>query len=119
MPDTAPISSLTLALNFIYATGTPYTREKYGYMIGENLICEYFPHNSSRLPDYRRMDIGATWLIHSSPQLNQRLQLSVYNVLGLRNTLFSYTTYSTDNGIERLSSVMNTIIPSLAYTIEF
>ncbi len=114
-----PISSLTLALNFIYATGTPYTREQYGYMIGENLICEYFPHNSSRLPDYRRMDIAATWLIHSSPQLNQRLQLSVYNVLGLRNTLFSYTTYSTDNGIERLSSVMNTIIPSLAYTIEF
>lgn len=109
-----PWRRLTLGATFTHATGTPYTQAKYGYMIGENLICEYFPHNSSRLPAYNRLDLSATLRVgrHS-------LSLSVYNALANRNILFYYTSYSLTEGITRQESVMKAVIPSLSYTIAF
>lgn len=114
-----PLQQLTISAAFVYATGTPYTRERFGYMIGENLICEYFPHNSSRLPDYRRLDLSATLKIASIRRISHQLQISVYNALGFSNTLFRFTHYSVDAGIEPRESVMKMIIPSVAYTINF
>lgn len=114
-----PLPQLTFSAVFVYATGTPYTRERFGYMIGENLICEYFPHNSSRLPDYRRFDLSATFKIAADRRVSHQLQISVYNALGFHNTLFRYTRFSVDAGIEPRESVMKMIIPSVAYTINF
>lgn len=110
---------LSISASFTYATGTPYTQARYGYMIGENLICEYFPHNSSRLPDYRRLDFSATWQFGKSSSLQHSLNLSVYNALASHNVLFRYSTYSKDKGIEQRESVMKTVIPSITYTLEF
>ncbi len=113
-----PISPVTLSATYTYATGTPYTRAKYGYMIGENLICEYFDHNSSRLPAYNRLDLAATWRIGTWGRTSHRLNLSVYNATASRNILFLYTSYSLDDGITQRRSVMSSVIPSLTYTIE-
>lgn len=115
----SPLSELTLSAFYTYATGSPYTRAKYGYMIGENLICEYFPHNSSRLPPYRRMDVSVQWNFKPHGRVAHRLNLSVYNVLANKNVLFRYTAYSLDSGIQQKQSVMKAVIPSLTYTVEF
>lgn len=113
------ISSLMVAANFTHATGTPYTAAKYGYMIGENLICEYFPHNSSRLPDYNRLDVSAIWTFHSHGKARHSLSLSIYNALASKNILFIYSDYSIDKGIRNRKSEMKAVIPSLSYSIEF
>lgn len=115
----SPISPLTLAANYVYATGTPYTRAKYGYMLGENLIIEYFSHNSSRLPVYKRLDFSATWTFKGRGKTRHLLNLSIYNLLANKNVLFIYTTYSLNNGVEQKKSVMKAVIPSLSYTFEF
>jgi hypothetical protein len=111
--------NFTLSGSYTYASGTPYTQAKYGYMIGENLICEYFPHNSSRLPTYKRLDLSATYVIASAQRLRHSFNLSVYNALANHNVLMTYTTYSTNEGIRQLQSVMKSIIPSVAYTLSF
>lgn len=112
-----PIQPLQLSATYIYATGLPYTQAKYGYMIGENIICEYFPHNSSRLPDYKRLDVSASWHYTNRYGLTQKVTLSVYNALGNKNVLFRYQKYSVSEGISQSSSVMKMIIPSITYSI--
>lgn len=114
-----PIDRLRLSAAYVYATGLPYTQAKYGYMIGENLICEYFPRNSSRLPDYNRLDLSATWKHIGRNNLVQEVTLGVYNALGSRNVLFQYLEYSVAEGISHKSSVMKMAIPSITYTISF
>lgn len=112
------LKRLTLAVNFIYATGTPFTEAKYGYIIGENLICEYFPHNSSRLPAYKRLDLSFSWRLRPG-KLNHEFNLSIYNALASGNTLFLYNSYSKTEGVTIKRSVMRSVIPSVAYTLSF
>lgn len=109
-----PISRLTLGATFTHATGTPFTKARYGYILGENLICEYYPHNSSRLPAYNRLDLSAIWRMGS-----HSIEVSVYNALGSKNILFLYYSYSLSEGIKRKESVMKTVIPSISYTFIF
>lgn len=109
------LNNLTAAVSYVHATGTPFTEARYGYMVGENLICEYFPHNSSRLPAYNRMDVSLTWRLPRHSTVN----VSVYNAAACRNILFQYTSYSADEGIFTRKSVMNAIIPSITYAYAF
>jgi len=109
----------SVGASYVHATGTPYTEAAYGYMIGENLICEYKPHNSSRLPDYNRLDLSADWRIPSHGRLNHRLGVSLYNALWNRNVLFQYVAWSVKDGLSRKQSVMASAIPSVTYTITF
>lgn len=107
---------LSLAANFVYASGTPYTQAKYGYMIGENLVCEYYPHNSSRLPDYKRLDLSLNWTL-STGRVRQKLNVSLYNALFSKNIIFTYPTYSSDKGLSQSEVGLKTLIPSVSYTI--
>ena len=102
-----------------YATGTPYTRASMGYMIGENLICEYYPHNSSRLPDYFRLDASLSYTLQSKGRLRHRFNVSAYNVTAHRNVVLKYYNYSPKNGLMGKESVLTSIIPSISYTIMF
>lgn len=114
-----PFTCVQFAASYVYATGLPYTRAKYGYMIGENLICEYFPRNSSRLPDYNRLDLSATWKHNGAHNMEHRVTLGVYNATASRNVLFQYLAYTVAEGITLRQSSMNMAIPSITYTISF
>lgn len=114
-----PIAPLTISASYTYASGTPYTRAKYGYMIGENLICEYFPHNSSRLPAYKRLDLAVSWRLRRGVRYSHLFTVSVYNALASRNVLFRFVSYSITDGIQQRESVMKALIPSVSYTFSF
>lgn len=103
---------------FVHATGTPYTRAAYGYIIGENFICEYFPHNSSRLPNYNRLDLSADFRIGDSKH-DQRLNFSIFNALFNHNVIFTYITYSPKNGLTHRKTGLKTAIPSVSYSLSF
>ena len=114
-----PLTPLTISGTFTYATGLPYTQAKYGYMIGENLICEYYPHNSSRLPAYRRLDLSASYTLTSRNGFRHTFNISIFNALASRNIIFRYTSYSLSEGIIQNESVMKVVIPSFTYTFRF
>lgn len=110
--------NFTLSGIFTYATGTPYTKAKYGYILGENLICEYYPHNGSRLPAYKRLDLSLSYQLKRK-KLSHVFNVSVYNALASHNTLFIYSSYSLTDGIFEKESVMSGVIPSIAYTLHY
>lgn len=112
----SPVGSITVAATFTHATGLPYTKAKYGYMIEENLICEYYPHNSSRLPSYNRLDLSATWTFLRKGNSSHSLNVSIYNATAARNVLFIYPSFSSSEGIRQNKSIMKSVIPSLTYT---
>lgn len=112
-----PRRELEIGATGVYATGFPFTEASMGYMIGENLIFEYYPHNSSRLPAYKRIDLGAGWTFNSRERLKHKVNLSFYNLLGWHNVLFSYVSYSPEHGVRHRQSKMKLIIPSISYTI--
>lgn len=114
-----PRAGWRFGLTAVYATGTPYTAAKFGYMIGENFIWEYYPRNSSRLPSYCRVDIGAEWTFYHGGALQQRLGVGIYNVLCTRNILFTYPSYTAKEGLRQVESSLQIPIPSLTYTIIF
>ena len=114
-----PVRPLMLSASYTYASGTPYTQAKYGYMIGENLICEYFPHNSSRLPAYSRLDLAVSWTISRNERLSHTINISVYNALATHNVLFRFASYTGTEGIRLRDSEMKTVIPSVSYTLKF
>ena len=114
-----PVRPLMLSASYTYASGTPYTQAKYGYMIGENLICEYFPHNSSRLPAYSRLDLAVSWTISRNERLSHTINISVYNALATHNVLFRFASYTGTEGIRMRDSEMKTVIPSVSYTLKF
>lgn len=111
--------SLMISASFTHADGLPYTRAKFGYMIGENLICEYYPHNSSRLPAYNRLDLAATYTFRTRAGHTHSVNVSVYNALASHNVLFTYTSYTVNGGIKNRSSAMKSVIPSISYTFTF
>ena len=113
------LNGLNLSASFTHATGLPYTKAKYGYMIGENLICEYYPHNSSRLPSYNRLDLSANWIFLKRGRCSHSLNLSVYNALASKNILFLFSSYSLENGIRQKESAMKSVIPSVSYSLSF
>ena len=110
---------VSLSASFAYASGNPYTEAAYGYLLGENFILEYFPHNSSRMPDYKRLDLSMDWVVWKGKRCRHRLNVALYNALMMHNVLFVYTSYNPVNGVSERQSKMKTIIPSLSYTIEF
>ncbi|MGM9802920.1 MAG: hypothetical protein ACI308_01950 [Muribaculaceae bacterium] len=107
------------SLMMSYATGTPYTAASMGYMLGENLICEYFPHNSSRLPNYFRLDVSVGYSFKGRGRLKHRIDVSAYNVTAHRNVMLKYYNYSPDNGLKGHETVLASIIPSISYKIIF
>lgn len=111
-------SHFSLAASYVYATGTPYTDALYGYMIGENLICEYEPHNASRLPDYRRLDLSGEYRFRSG-KVQHEINISFYNLLFNKNVIFQYVTYSPEHGIYHKESRLASVIPSISYTLRF
>lgn len=114
-----PRTGLTVGLTYTYATGLPYTRALYGYMIGENLICHYGRLNGSRLPDYKRLDVSVNWTFLRLGGCTHRLNVSVYNAMMNKNILFYHTSYSTEGGLRQKRSMMDAPIPSVTYTLEF
>lgn len=114
-----PVSRLTFVASFTHATGLPFTRAKYGYIIDNNLICEYYPHNSSRLPAYNRLDLAATYKFKKCGKIEHAINVSLYNALCNKNILFYFTTFSEADGIENQSSYLKSVIPSISYTLTF
>ncbi len=121
----------SLSANFAYITGTPATfptsrYEQQGYIVPHN---GNDTRNNVRIPDYHRLDIGATR--QSKPKMNGKWQgewvFSIYNLYSRRNA-FSIFFEPTDidarvgdvisTQATRLSVVGN-FIPSVSYNFKF
>lgn len=108
---------------FNLASGRPYTPVTAIYFIGEQLMMEYGPRNSARLPLYHRLDLGASYRFRTRGHvpLRHEVGLSVVNAYGRANVELSTFALDTETGTyyRRDVSSLYRFLPSLSYTISF
>ncbi len=120
-----PSEKWTFSSVFVYGTGTPYTQPIGLYLVGENLVQEYGPHNGARMPDYHRLDLSATYHFPQKGRCSHSLNCSVYNVYARHNPLFRDIRPGYDEAEPTKLSVwlvgirLYTLLPSISYNLTF
>ena len=110
---------LTLGANFVFASGTPYTRPESVYIYGQNIVSEYGEPNACRLPDYHRLDLSADLLLSRRGALEHRLNVSAYNVYAARNVLYAYISVRQDEFRFKYMNSLCRLLPSVSYLLKF
>lgn len=109
----------SLGGDFVYASGTPYTRTSAIYVINNNLVSQYGKHNGARLPATHRMDLALTYRFTPHGGTAHSLNLSVYNLYAHRNVLFRYMGFEEEHfGFKSVYSLCR-MLPSIGYNIKF
>lgn len=107
---------------FTYADGRTFTPVKALYLIGGNLAMEYGERNSSRLPDYQRLDLSATYSLTTgkSHKLTHLVNIALLNAYGHDNIEMQYFIFNSDGDytLKRMKSIYR-FLPSLSYTLQF
>ena len=105
--------------DFVLSSGRRHTPVKSLYMIGSNVISEFGPRNSARLPLYHRLDLSATYTIKGR-RLSHAINFTLLNAYGRRNVEMQHFSIS-DDGRYRLKSTASLyrFMPSINYIMSF
>lgn len=80
----------TFSAIWVYATGNNMTPPLSYFFIGGNILTEYGPKNSFRLPPYHRMDISANYSGKKHKKYESGWSFSVYNLYNRYNPYYIY-----------------------------
>ena len=121
----------SLSGNFTYVTGTPVTFPTSRFEVGPYVI----PHNANdvrnnaRIPDYHRLDLGATWVGKNkdNKKWSDEWVFSIYNVYNRRNPFSIFFRQQEDRVLPGANvnteavqlSVIGSFIPSVSYNFKF
>jgi hypothetical protein len=111
----------TFSSTFVYVTGNPITWPSGKYEISGQAVFLYTQRNGYRMPDYNRLDIGATLQAKKTKKYESSWTFSVYNLYGRENP---YTiTFRTDpNDASKTQAVQTSLfrmVPSVTYNFKF
>lgn len=113
------LHKLDLSMTALFASGNPFTPIRYAYVVGNKAIKEYGEFNCARLPNYFKVDIGATYWLNRTIINSSAIRLSIYNATAHSNTLhYSYITNSRNSHLHKDSFFFN-ILPTISYYIKF
>lgn len=111
----------SVSASWVYNTGNAVTFPSGKYLINGNVQYYYTERNGYRMPDYHRLDIGATWQIKKTKKFESSLNFSVYNAYGHKNP-FSIDFEQDENDPSKTNAVMTylfTYVPSITYNFKF
>ncbi len=110
-----------LSASWVYNTGSAVTFPSGKYEIEGNTVPAYTNRNGYRMPDYHRMDIGATYTIKKRERFESSLNFSVYNSYGHRNPYsISFRESKDDPGnTEAVRLSLFQMVPSITYNFKF
>lgn len=110
---------VSLGTTYVLASGTPYTKVNYAYLMSGNLVTEYGPHNGGRVKPYRRLDLSVSYDFSTKGSVRSGINFSLYNVTMHGNDLFYrikvYDNHVRYNGFKFLMPIM----PSINYYCKF
>ncbi len=111
----------SFSATWIYNTGYPVTFPSGKYAINDNVIYYYTSRNGYRMPDYHRMDVGATYHCKKHPHYQAEWSFSVYNAYDRWNA-YTITFQQNPNNSQQTQAVLTSlfgIIPSVSYNFKF
>ncbi len=114
---------LNVAASWVYQSGRPVTLPVGRYEYGGVFVPVYGQRNSSRYPDYHRLDLSLTWKTREKPgrRWQSSWDVSVYNAYMRKNT-FAYSFRQNDDNVYQTDAYMIylfSIVPSVTYNFKF
>jgi hypothetical protein len=110
-----------LSANWIWYTGNAVTFPSGKYEVDGVTHFLYSERNGYRMPDYHRLDIGATFLAKETKRFKSEWAFSVYNAYNRKNAYTITFQDSEDNPgtTEALRTALFGIIPSVSWNFRF
>lgn len=111
----------SLSATWVYNTGNAATFPSGKYEVDGNVQFYYTERNGYRMPDYHRLDLGATWNIKKTTKFESSLSFSLYNAYGRKN---AYTIDFIEDPNDPTKTIAEktylfTYIPSISYNFKF
>jgi len=113
---------LQLSATWIYNTGDAVTLPSGKYIIDGKRVNYFTERNGYRMPDYHRMDLGATYQLKKTKKYESMINLSIYNLYSRKNAYMIYFEPVTDDNEDVLQAVKVTlfpILPSITWNFKF
>ena len=111
----------SVSATWVYNTGNAVTFPSGKYLINGNTQYYYTERNGYRMPDYHRLDVGATRTLKKTKKFESSLNFSIYNAYGHKNP-FSIDFEPDENDPEKINAVKTylfTFVPSVTYNFKF
>lgn len=110
-----------LSAAFVYRSGDAVTYPVGKYESKGEVINLYDKRNNSRLPDYHRLDLGATMKLKSNERFESDLNFSVYNAYARKNAFIVNFRESREDPskTEAVKFSLFSILPSITYNFRF
>lgn len=111
----------TLSANWIFYTGDAVSFPAGKYTISNVPYFYYTERNGYRMPNYHRLDIGATKILKSGKRFSSELAFSLYNAYGRENA-YIITFQSNKENTSKTEAVQTSLfkfIPSISYNFKF
>ena len=110
---------VSLGSTYVLASGTPYTKVNYAYLMSGNFVTEYGPHNGDRVKPYMRLDLSVSYDFATKGKVRSGINFSLYNVTMHGNDLF-YRIKVYDNHVRyNAFKFLMPIMPSINYYCKF
>jgi CarboxypepD_reg-like domain/TonB-dependent Receptor Plug Domain len=111
----------SFSASWVYSTGNAATFPSGKYNLNGTTQFLYTERNGYRMPDYHRLDIGATWYRKKTEKFESSWNFSCYNTYGNRNP---YTISFRENKSDpsKTDAVMTSLfrwVPSVTYNFKF
>lgn len=110
-----------LSANWIWYTGNAVTFPSGKYSVDGATTYLYTARNGYRMPDYHRLDLGATFLAKETKRFKSEWAFSMYNAYNRRNAyIITFRDSETTPGTtEAVKTALFGIVPSVSWNFKF
>ncbi len=114
-------SKWSLSASWVYNTGNAVTFPSGKYMVNGEVQMYYTERNGYRMPDYHRLDLGATCQLRKSEKFESSLNFSLYNAYGRKNAYMIDFEVDPDDDTKTIATktYLFTFMPSISYVFKF
>lgn len=110
-----------LSANWVYYTGDAVTFPSGKYTVNGATVFYYTERNGYRMPEYHRLDLGATMQLKKKKRYSSELAFSIYNAYGRENAYtITFRDSKTNPGTtEAVQTSLFKMVPSISYNFKF
>lgn len=111
----------SFSASWVYNTGDAVTFPSGKYVIEDQIVNMYTERNGYRMPDYHRLDLGATYTNKKRKKYESSWNFSIYNAYARENayTITFQEKEGSPNEMEATQLSLFKIIPSITYNFKF
>ncbi len=111
----------SLSATWVYYTGNAITFPSGKYEVNGEVQFYYTERNGYRMPDYHRLDLGATCQLKKTSRFESSLSFSIYNAYGRKNAYSIMFEVDPDDESRTIAEkiYLFTFVPSISYNFKF